>query len=40
LKEIDYPKPEDEVVTYLDKELHKISLEFLNGNFPEMEVTE
>ncbi|GIK59565.1 MAG: hypothetical protein JETCAE03_06240 [Ignavibacteriaceae bacterium] len=31
LKEIDYPQPKNEVGEYLDKELHKISLEFLNG---------
>ena len=31
LKEIDYPQPKEEVGEYLDKELHKISLEFLNG---------
>lgn len=29
LKEIDYPQPEQEVIDYLDKELHKKSLVFL-----------
>lgn len=37
LKEVDYPQPKDEVGEYLDKELHKISLEFLHGKSIENE---
>jgi Na+/H+ antiporter len=33
LKEVDYPQPENEVSDYLDKELHKKALDYLNGNF-------
>ena len=37
MKEIDYPQPEHEVVNYLDTELMKISLDYLQGIFPENE---
>lgn len=37
LKEIDYPQPEDEVSAYLDKELLKISIDYLRSVFPEKE---
>lgn len=37
LRELDYPQPEDEVAAYLDKELLKISIDYLRSTFPEKE---
>jgi len=37
LKEIDYPQPEHEVAHYLDKELMKVSIDYLQSFFTEVE---
>lgn len=37
LKEIDYPKPEHEVSNYLDRELLRVSLDYLHSVFSEKE---